>query len=64
MWISRNSKSYLLECVAYSRERLGLIQSVIYRGVRNYILKELLEGTNYTIHERVFKLPRTGKNKI
>jgi len=45
-------KHILLECVAYRRERLELIQSLNDRGVRNYTLKELLEGTNYTIHEK------------
>jgi len=48
-------KHILLECVAYSRERRELIQSLKDRGVRNYTLKELLEGTEYTIHEKVFK---------
>jgi len=36
-------KHILLECVAYSRERLELIQSLKDRGVRNYTLKVLLE---------------------
>lgn len=44
----------LLECTAYNRERLELVQALKDRGVRNYSLKEILEGTNYIIHEKLY----------